>query len=465
MSYHLSDDNGQKKEWTAAVILLAVYLWWLVTTPIYSNKFAFLATIRFERLLAIAMLFAIVAGGNIKPRKSTMTPLVLLFFLFASVSYLISPYSGYSVAEYWFANYWKLIVFYFFVLYSIRDIDDLRRIFLAYAFISFAYQLYSWIGFLGGGSYVWQQGIKRIVGAWSGGGAGAPNAFGFLGVFSVPFAVFLLKTEIRRAARWMAVVLLGMSVASILFSGTRGAFLTLLVLVALYFRQRLMHPKLLIAFAIVAGMLLMVLPDDMKHRYGAQLGLFDTTVETRWDESASESAEGRVQGIVDGWRLFLKRPILGYGPETSSVARLEVRDLRTDRGELAYVQLHNLYAQLLSETGLIGGLTFAALVTGYFRQLGRIRRDSPGDETGSMIRTQAQLLGYLLLVILVYGMVSHTLYRYYWFFLFGCLANLAYLACPPRKRFSGSQSFSQTHVLKSGPRHRNGPAGPNGSSS
>lgn len=414
--------------WKLTVLLIVVYLWWLVTTPEYSNRLEFLATIRFERILAVAILFAIILGGKVRSRQTIMTPLVLVFFVWANISYFVSPYSDFPNSEYWFGNYWKLITLYFFVLFSIEDEEDLRRVFLGFAFISLSYQLYSWIGFVSGGSYVWQQGIKRIVGAWSGGGAGAPNAFGLLGIYSIPFGAFLFKIERRSVFRLMAITLMLLSVASIMFSGTRGAFICLIILIAIYYRQRLLHPRRLIIAAVAIVIALMILPDDMKRRYFDLIFYDESSVQSRWDESAIESAEGRTQGIVDGWKLFLRRPVAGYGPEASSIARLEVRDVRSDRGEIIYVQLHNLYAQLLSELGIIGALLFLSMIVLYLNQLRELRSVIAKDRQSQLIRAEAELLIYLLLVFLLYGMVSHTLYKYYWFFLFGCQATLVFVA-------------------------------------
>ena len=318
----------------------------------------------------------------------------------------------------------KLVVFYFFALYCFEDSEELRQAFLAFAIISFTYQLYSWLDFINGGSYVYQQGLKRIVGVWSAPGKGGPNAFGLLGVFTVPFATFLLKTETRLRVRQMAWVLLAISVATVVFTGTRGALLTLLVLVVVYFRQRLLHPKRLVIAGVIIALFVAVLPNDMKRRYFDLIFYDETKIEDRFDRSAISSAQGRFEGIEDGWKLFLKRPIIGYGPETSSIARLEVRNLRSDRGEVIYVQVHNLYAQLVSENGLLGAILFAAIVFLYLWQLSDLQKHQDDSPQFKLIRAQAQLLTYLLLTMLIYGMVSHTLYKYNWFLLFACQATL-----------------------------------------
>ena len=57
-----------RKRWSIAAVLMIAYLWWLVTTPEYSNTFAFLVTIRFERILAVLILLAILFGKKIKHR-------------------------------------------------------------------------------------------------------------------------------------------------------------------------------------------------------------------------------------------------------------------------------------------------------------------------------------------------------------------------------------------------------------
>lgn len=447
--YRKEDVTNQR--WKLTVILIVFYLWWYVTTPEFSPKLEFLATIRFERVLAISLLAIILLTGKLKFRGSPLTPLIILFFMATLVSYLISPYSWFANAGHWFENYWKIVLFYFMVLYGTDDTDDLHRIFLAFAVITFVYQLHSWADFIHGGSYVYQQGFKRIVGVWSGGGFGAPNAFGLLGVFSVPFSVYLLKTDKGRYTRWMAISLLAISLASIIFSGTRGALLTLLALVGIYYRHKIMHPKRLLAIGIVIAIAVVAMPQELMHRYFDQIIVKNADIDSRTDEIAADSAAARIDGLVDGWKLFLMRPILGFGPGTSSAARLKVHEIRDSNGDLMYHALHNLYGELISETGLIGSSIFISLILIYFVQLRKIIAQNGESERAHIMHGQAELLVYLMLSMLIYGMVSHTLYRYTWFFLFGCQAILVYSARSGNHQPKHENARAGTHL-----KHRKG---------
>lgn len=412
---------------TPTVWLVLVYLWYFIATP--DTRFPFIGEIHFERILvAIIAVMILIFRPPSRP-TATITVLLLLFFIWMLICYAISPYKNLPQSTWWFDNYWKLMVFYFFVLFSVRTPRDLFALLAGVAVVIMTYQLHSWYDFLNGGSYVYQQGITRMVGVWSGGGIGAANTYGFLALFTIPFGVFWLDVTQRRSVRIALIVGLFMSFASVFFSGTRGA-LVVSILLGLVYGRKFLGFKGLLFGAVLCGVLISIMPEGLRHRYFDLIIISDTQVfDTAEEQIAASSARGRIQGLKDGWALALMSPVFGHGPGASPNAKLQLpayhlADLETDEAE---VQLHNLYGQVLSETGFIGGVLFLLMLLTYVTQLRAIKGTENSGEA-NLVQAARRLLLVLLLVALVYGMFTHNLYRYIWPFLFASQAALVLVA-------------------------------------
>ncbi|MHA1231748.1 MAG: O-antigen ligase family protein [Candidatus Helarchaeota archaeon] len=338
------------------------------------------------------------------------------------LSYLISPYKNTELANHWIQNYWKLIVFYFLVTYSIEDIKDLFVICAGFVVILFIYQLHSWLDFLRGGSYVWQQGIKRIVGIWTS-GVGSANAFGMICLFGIPFGYSWLKGTKSKKIKITLIFFLILSFLSIAFSGTRGAMLGVLFFVLINMRGWKQIILSVLILIIITISIWIVFPDYLKDRFLGLVVEKNEQVITRIDEIQKESAMGRIEGLIDGWNLVKLRPLFGYGPGSSPEARKIVNERLLFNYESDF-QLHNLYGQILAEAGFGGTIIFLFILLVYFLRLKNLN---------VIIQLNPDIYQYKLallngmFVFLFYGMVSHTLYRFHWFFLFALNDGLHYV--------------------------------------
>lgn len=411
-----------------SIYLIIVYLWMIIVNP--QQRFEILGAMHFERILMALSWGAVFLFGKSRLRFTGLTLVIVVFFLWQLMGYYFSPYSSYEASVHWITNYWKLIVFYFLLLISINDFDDMFNIFKGLVIVLFIYQAHSWIDFINGGSYVYQQGIKRIVGVWSG-GVGAANAFGMITLFSMPFAFFWYRNAERRSVKAFLVFFIAMSVATIIFSGTRASMVGLICLLFLTFGTSPRRIKVFFLMITAATVIFMLLPESLRYRY-TDLIFVEETAETasRSERIAIDSALSRKDGLIDGWNLALKRPVYGYGPGSSALARSEIREIRVDVGQNnSYLQLHNLYGQLMSETGFIGSIIFAAIVILFFAQLsGAGRLKHIAEHERKQLANFTSVLKITMLLWLFYGFFSHTLYRFNWFLLFGCQGALIKIA-------------------------------------
>jgi len=398
-----------------STLLLLIYVWWLISTPQY--RFDILGIIHFERILALAVIVVVFMSGPTGARRSTLNWFFPLFLVCMFLSFLISPYQEFRYSQQWLEDYWKIALLYPIIIYGIRTKRQLFYWIAGIAIISFLYQIHSWTDFLQGGSYVWQQGLKRMRGVWSPPAVGSANAFGSLGVYTLPFAFFLWSSVETSKSRALATSVIAISILSILFSGTRAAVAVMVLYFVVRFRKSIFRPLRLLGLAILFVFAISILPAEYTERYLSIVGIErDAAATTRAEELAAESAaasaDARIAGLVDGWNLLKKRPLLGYGPGSSAEARFEVNNTLASRGG---AQLHNLYGQVMADTGILGTLLFASILLSVWHSTKQ--HASEGAENRER-DTCFRFLRESLVVMFAYGMFSHTLYSYDWMILF-----------------------------------------------
>src|SRR5262249_49892998 len=195
--------------------------------------------------------------------------------------------------------------------------------------------------------------------------------------------------------------LVGYSMLGILciaLTGSRGAFVCLLVWLMLAVWQSRWRSKLIMLLLPTAPLLFLALPPQLPNR-------FETIVNPAvGPKNARESADGRIQGFWIGMELWQKNPLAGVGPGAWREA--------TGRKLLA----HNLYGQLAGEMGTVGVLTFGGVVLAYgwnLRKIRRAYRERPEWDRDFLFYL-TNSIGVAVLLLLLGGMVGHNLLRIHW---------------------------------------------------
>jgi hypothetical protein len=402
-----------------SVYLILIYLWILLVAP--HNRFPFLETIRYERISMFLCWFTLLFSGKMKLRMSTLSVMIIIFYIWLLIAYAASPYQGYFIAQHWFEEYWKYIILYFLILFAVNDLNDIHVLLVGSIVIMFLFQAHSWFDFIRGGSYVYQQGIKRIIGIWTT-GVGAANYFGMITLFSLPFAIYWYRESKQNKTKMFLVGYIIMTFLSIGFSGTRGALIGVVFLIFINMRSIRQVTVSLMILVLVLSISYFTLPDYLRHRYFSMIieKEYEFKIDETADEIQKESAQSRLDGLIDGWKMAMVRPIAGFGPGTSPVARNHIQSSINFATE-GDLQLHNLYGQLLAETGLVGTILFIVMITIFFMQM-RIPQEY--YHTYSQLYNLKTALQNYVLIMLFYGFASHTLYRYYWFIAFALQSAL-----------------------------------------
>jgi O-antigen ligase len=190
----------------------------------------------------------------------------------------------------------------------------------------------------------------------------------------------LASTKSRNAAAAAAAVMVG----TIFLSGSRGGMLAIivefLILAVVLIRQKRglrTAVGLGVFFVIVVGLLTWVGGGELSRR-----------IATVGSSHAELAADVRTYINRDGLRMFLKKPVLGWGLGTFPVVYPQFRTFYTN---FFVNEAHNDYLQLLVEMGLLGFATMVwFVVVLYTRSLKKIK-DWTSDIGGAV--TLACMLG------------------------------------------------------------------------
>jgi O-antigen ligase len=187
-------------------------------------------------------------------------------------------------------------------------------------------------------------------------------------------------------------------VGTIFLSGSRGGMLAILAEL-IFLSALLVKQKRSLRTAIGVGVFLAIVVGLLTWVGGAELSKRIATVGPSHIEIS-----GDVRAYInrDGFKMFLKKPVLGWGLGTFPIVYPQFRNFYTN---FFVNEAHNDYLQLLVEAGLLGfGTMLWFLVTLYTRALKKIGNWT-GEISGAV--TLACVLG--LTGILVHSVVDFNL--------------------------------------------------------
>ena len=194
------------------------------------------------------------------------------------------------------------------------------------------------------------------MGGWIYGPYVNHNHYAGLMEMLIPIPLVLSLTHLASSrARNLAATAAAVMVGTIFLSGSRGgmlAIVTELVILGVFLVQHRRGWRTTIGLglfvAIVAGLLIWVGGSDLSQRIASV-------------EPSHSEVSGDLRGAInrDGLRMFLKKPIFGWGLGTFPVAYPQFRTFYTN---FFVNEAHNDYLQLLVEMGLLGFATMVSFV-------------------------------------------------------------------------------------------------------
>jgi O-antigen ligase len=303
----------------------------------------------------------------------------------------------------------KMIILQLLMTVFIDSVVRLRQI--LYLLVSFLAWFVgsSYISYLNGQYYV-VNGVERAQGVNS--MVGGPNELAGLLLALLPFLVALIRCTKNFFAKLLFLSLGGLSLFVLLLTGARISLLALLALGVFYIFESRHKLVTLVAVLALSATLWFSLPAQYQKR-------FLTVKQYAQGGELDDSNKLRLAVWDAGWRMFLDHPILGVGAGQFATAYGLVY---SGKAHTAWMQPHNLFLQVTCELGLVGLCIFVYFVFQIWKANREVlrMRGSPGLEINYHF---AVACSFMLIGVALISMVSHTLYRPYWYLLAGLVAS------------------------------------------
>lgn len=383
--------------------LLIGYLFLFIHRPF--EIWPWLGELRIERVYMLGLL----AAWLVAPKRWLPNWLHVAYAGLAcafTLAWFASPWAehGQIVVENWF----KVLVFYVILVTTVFDERGLKRIVTGFLAVMTLYLLHSLREYLGG-RYTYRMGIARMIGVDQ--SLGDPNSFGASIVFALPFVTAFWRAGIGgRIGKTMVLGYVALSLLCVLLTGSRSSLLGVILWFTLLILQSRRRGLFLIVFLLTAPLVFLALPESLQTRFET---IIDPSV---GPANAQESGQGRILGLLTGLELWSANPLTGVGPGA----------WRPATGST--IESHNLYGQLLGETGSLGALMFLAMLLAYGGNIRRIRRICQAIPAwrNDFLGQVASSVATALLLLLFLGNFGHNLFRFSWLWYGGFLLIARY---------------------------------------
>lgn len=250
----------------------------------------------------------------------------------------------------------------------------------------------------------------------------------------LPFSIYQFIKRPEASTKIIMILSTAFIFLALLLTQSRGAILALFfVLPIMALEMRINAPTLLFAAAIGLIALLLV-PSQYTERIKSLQIFFQADPE--YGLTQDESVAGRREKMLTGLAMFTDRPILGVGFGNYNTnywdyaGRLGFESGATDiQGEKGAREPHSLYIEIMSETGLLGILSFLTFFVLLFSGLYKTRKLilEGSDKSWSTWITSTAIA---ILSFLISGFFLHGIrFRYIWVLIGLALATI-YISKP-----------------------------------
>lgn len=232
-----------------------------------------------------------------------------------------------------------------------------------------------------------------------------PNGLGFVIVTIVPYLYYVIWQSPSKVLKMLALGVSPLLVYALVLTMSRGAFLALLVVLWMIFKES--RHKLFLVILLCIGLIGVWsnLSDDHKDRY---LSLVSS------DAKQSSSVDGRWRGMANEFGVALERPLVGHGLGTS-------REAKTHAG-IGWLISHNLYIEVLIELGFIGFIIFFLFLKAIYEKLKEnleLMRSYHSSDEGAFVWRLNTALKAVFWMYVVYSVNYFGLSVYYWYMFAG----------------------------------------------
>lgn len=259
-----------------------------------------------------------------------------------------------------------------------------------------------------------------------------PNYYGMFLMMVLPIALYRILTDQNPVARMIALLLATPILLTILFTYSRGAFVSLIVVSLLIAFERQFSPyKVIPIVLVVIFFLAPVLPAGFVERLATLADVFN--VDPR--NQTELSLRGRSSEAIIAYRMFLDHPLLGVGYNNYAANYLSYSSRVGIDRRFEERDAHSMYLEVAAETGIIGVMAFSAMIVALFIGMHRARqilfKVQRADLVGWVNGIQFGLLGYMLASLFLHA----DYVRYFWLIV-GLSASCLVMAQTQKARFT-----------------------------
>jgi O-antigen ligase len=206
-------------------------------------------------------------------------------------------------------------------------------------------------------------------------------------------------------------VLIGALLTVLSLTQSRGGIISLGVIIWVIFKQSQSKLGLLLVFLMCGLMGWTQLSDQQKERYTS---IFDSKTVSH------KSTEGRIDLVFEEFALGFKHPIVGHGLGSSAEAKFH------ESGN--YQASHNMYGEILIETGFVGGMIFFAFIINIRKELLKIKARRDNDKGKNILLSKYYtLMSSVYFMYALYSLNYFGVSQYYWYFFGGISVVMARL--------------------------------------
>lgn len=333
---------------------LLVFSWLAYMRP-QDLCWSFARTMRLSFLVGFAMLLGWWAHEQGRRRFvhwdfRTVAMLVLTFFLVVSYAFA-RVHDDYTNT--YFVEFLKIVVI---ALFTTAQVDTYQRL-----------RVLLWTIALSLGFFGVKNGLLGILGGGTpilrgpGGMLEDNNDFGLALVMNIPLLWYLGIAEGKAWIRHLTRVAVFLTVATIVLTHSRGAFLALGA-TALWMAWRSGHLLKAVGFLmLVAAIFPLVVPESVIERL-ASIG-----------DTKESSASARLTAWATALRMIEDNPLLGVGLRNFQTRFAEYSVVPLGEGARTYVA-HNSYLQIWAESGSLAFVAYLALLGSVFPATRRVFR-------------------------------------------------------------------------------------------
>lgn len=363
---------------------------WIWSGMFFPNGWVWgMATsVRFNFIIAVVtMLSYFIQKDKIKTELSGITVLILIFFLWTTISSVLSDANSDSVWKEW-GFFSKIVIFYIFCILTLKTKHHIFVFLWAIALSA------SYFGAAEGLKYLASLGGHKVEGI-PGSRLSDRNELALAINMSIPILIFLFSQTKQKSLGLIILSAMFLSAVAVVGSFSRGGLLSLIVVVGYFFlkSKRKFLVSSLLALTLVGSV--GFIPESWFNR-------MDTIEEMDQDSSFL----GRVVAWKQAVLMAADNPVFGAGFKAGQNYALwklyepdfYLLDFIVDTSHYTAPSpkaAHSIYFQVLGDQGFVGLLIFLGIIFLCYRNLAKVSRESDDEWCQSLAKMlQVSLLAY-----------------------------------------------------------------------